>query len=106
MTYRKHILAAGTCLGILVAFGSLAMPITELKPTLTAIVGLVNGDGDDGRQSLHHESGDEGRQVSDDCGGDDDDGCKDRNGAVQQQNDTVPANGLFAPGTKPKVHLN
>lgn len=106
MTYRKYILAAGTCLGILVAFESLAMPITELKPTLKAIIGLVNGDGDDDGQSRHQESGGEGRQVSDDYGGDDDDGCKERNGAVQQQNDTAPANGLFAPGTKPKVHLN
>jgi hypothetical protein len=77
---------------------------------------MINDDksqSNDSRQGLRREDGDDGRQVSndrrskdDDEGDDDDAGCDGRNRALQQQNDTAPANGLFTPGSKPKVQLN
>ncbi len=58
---------------------------------------------------LRRKDDDDSGQVADECDDDDDDddeGCEDSNGAVQPQNDTAPANGLFTPGAKPKVQLN
>ncbi len=99
MTYRNLILAACVSTGISVAFGSLAMPLDTLKTKAASAVELAR----------YHESEDDdhGHQSSNDCGGDDGDGtCGGRSGAVQQQNATPPANGLFMPGSKPQVQTN
>ena len=114
MTYRKLILAAGTCTGLLIAAASLAMPINVPMPDFASAISLVDddeSDGDDNRQKLRLNDDDENRRASgerddDDEGGDDDDERDGRNGAMQPQNDTAPANGLFTPGAKPKVQLN
>ena len=114
MTYRKLILATGTCTGLLIAAASLAMPINAPIPDVASAISLVDddeSDGDDNRQKLRLNDDDDNRQASgerddDDEGDDDDDGRDGRNGAMQPQNDTAPANGLFTPGAKPKVQLN
>lgn len=118
MTYRKLILATGTCTGLLIAATSLAMPINVPMPDLASAISLVDDDeseGDDNRQLLRRNDDDDSRQASgerddndddDDEGDDDDDGHGGRDGAMQPQNDTAPANGLFTPGAKPKVQLN
>ncbi|MGV1926517.1 hypothetical protein ACQZ6S_14550 [Agrobacterium tumefaciens] len=116
MINRRLFLAAGTCCGLLVAFGSLAMPIDVQKPSPTGAVSLIDDDksnSNDNRHELRREDDDDSRQVSNDCrsddndeGDDDDAGCDSHNGDMQQQNDTAPANGLFMPGSKPKVQLN
>lgn len=108
MTYRALLLAAGTCTGLLIAAASLAMPINAPMPDLASAISLVDddeSDGDDNRQGLRRNDDDDSRQASGECD-DDDDGCNGRNGAMQPQNDTAPANGLFTPGAKPKVQLN
>lgn len=115
MTYRKLILATGTCAGLLIAATSLAMPINVSMPDLASAISLVDddeSDGDDSRQRLRRNDDDDSRLTSgerDDDDDDDDEGDDDdhgRNGAMQPQNDTAPANGLFTPGAKPKVQLN
>jgi len=114
MTYRTLILATGTCTVLLIAAASLAMPINAPMPDFANAISLVDDDesgGDDNRQKLRHDDDDDSRQASGECDGDDegdgdDDGCAGRNSAMQPQNDTAPANGLFTPGAKPKVQLN
>lgn len=115
MTYRKLVLATGTCTGLLIAATSLAMPINVSMPDLASAISLVDddeSDGDDDRQRLRGDDDDEGRQASgerDDDDDDDDEGDDDdhgRDGAMQPQNDTAPANRLFTPGAKPKVQVN
>lgn len=114
MTNRKLILATGTCTGLLIGVASLAMPINGPMPDVASATSLVDddeSDGDDNRQKLRLNDDDDISQASgerddDDEGGDDDDGHEGRNGAMQPQNDTAPANGLFTPGAKPKVQLN
>ena len=114
MTYRALLLTAGTCAGLLIAAASLAMPINVPMPDLASAISLVDddeSDGDDNRQRLRRNDDDDSRQASgerdddddNDEGDDDDDG---RNGAMQPQNDSAPANGLFTPGGKPKVQIN
>ncbi|MFM2281734.1 MAG: hypothetical protein RLZZ444_3965 [Pseudomonadota bacterium] len=113
MTYRKLILATGTCAGLLIAASSLAMPITVPKLDLASAINLVDDDGSDGDddhrtyRGHHDRHGDHSfrkhdREDDDDDDDDDDDG----NRAMQPQNDTAPANGLFTPGAKPKVQIN
>ncbi|MBX9459371.1 MAG: hypothetical protein KL863_26830 [Rhizobium sp.] len=114
MTYRKLILATGTCTGLLIAAASLAMPINAPMPDVASAISLVDddeSDGDDNRQKLRLNDDDDisqasGKRDDDDEGGDDDDERDGRNGSMQPQNDTAPANGLFTPGAKPKVQLN
>lgn len=108
MTYRKLILATGTCTGLLIAAASLAMPINAPMPDVASAISLVDddeSDGDDNRQKLRLNDDDDNRQASGERN-DDDDERDGRNGAMQPQNDTAPANGLFTPGAKPKVQLN
>lgn len=113
MTYRKLILATGTCTGLLIAAASLAMPINAPMPDRASAISLVDDDESDSDDNLHRlrrSDDDYGRQASgerdddDDDEGDDDDDRRD--GAMQPQSDTAPANGLFTPGAKPKVQLN
>lgn len=115
MTYRKLILATGTCAGLLIAAASLAMPINAPVPDVGSAIRVVDddeSDGDDNRQALRRNDDGDSRQASgerdddDNESDDDDDGREGRNGAMQPQNDTAPANGLFTPGAKPKVQLN
>jgi hypothetical protein len=113
MTYRKLILATGTCTGLLIAAASLAMPFNVPMPGLASAITLVDDDddGDDNHHRLRRNDHDDSRRASgehdddDDEDEDDDDGDS-RNPAMQPQNDTAPANGLFTPGAKPKVQLN
>lgn len=106
MTNRRLILTAGTCAGLLIAGVSLAVPVKVSVPHLQSAISLVDddeSDRDDDRHELrrHHDHHDRhGAREHDD---DDDD---DRDGAMQPQNDTAPANGLFTPGAKPKVQVN
>lgn len=95
MTYRNLLLAACAGTAILVAFGSMAMPFEAFERNAKSAITLI--DDDEGQ-----------REASDDCGGDDDDDdCVANGGAMQQpQSATPPANGLFAPGTKPSVQMN
>lgn len=99
MTYRNLLLAACAGTAILVAFGSMAMPFNALERNAKSAITLIDDDGDDY---------DGQREASDDCGGDDDDDdCGANGGAMQQpQSATPPANGLFAPGSKPTVQMN
>lgn len=111
MTYRKLILATGTCTGLLIAAASLAMPINGQTPDFASAIVLVDddeSDGDDNRRWVRRKDDDDSGQVADECDDDDDrdEGCEDSNGAVQPQNDTAPANGLFTLGARPKVQLN
>ena len=114
MTYRKLILATGTCAGLLIAAASLAMPINAPKPGVASAISLVDDDesgGEDREEGHRRHDGDHGRQAANECdddgeGDDDDDGCNGRTSAMQPQNDTAPANGLFTPGAKPKVQVN
>ena len=114
MTYRALLLAAGTCTGLLIAAASLAMPINAPMPDVAGAISLVDDDESDGdhtRQKLRLNDDDDNREASgerddDDEGDDDEDGSEGRNGAMQPQNDTAPANGLFTPGAKPKVKIN
>lgn len=109
MTYRKLILATGTCAGLLIAATSLAMPINVSMPDLASAISLVDDDesnGDHNRQRLRHDDDDDSHQASGERDDDDDEGDGGRNGAMQPQNDTAPASGLFTPGAKPKVQLN
>lgn len=95
MTYRNLLLAACAGTAILVAFGSMAMPFEAFERNAKSAITLIDDDEDQ-------------REASDDCGGDDDDDdCVANGGAMQQpQSATPPANGLFAPGTKPSVQMN
>jgi hypothetical protein len=97
MTYRNLLLAACAGTGILVAFGSVAMPFDAFERNAKSAITLIDDDDDD------H---DDQREASNDCGDDDDD-CG-ANGSVMQQpqSATPPANGLFAPGSKPAVQMN
>lgn len=99
MTYRNLLLAACAGTAILVAFGSMAMPFDAFERNEKSAITLIDDDGDDN---------DDQREASDDCGGDDDDDdCGANGGAMQQpQSATPPANGLFAPGSKPTVQMN
>lgn len=98
MTYRNLLLAACAGTGILVAFGSVAMPFDAFERNAKSAITLIDDDGDDK---------DDQREASNDWGDDDDDDdCGANGGAMQQQNDTTPANGLFAPGSKPTVQIN
>lgn len=99
MTYRNLLLAACAGTAILVAFGSMAMPFDAFERNTKTAITLIDDDGDD------HDGR---REESDDCGGDDDgDDCGSSGGAMQQpQSATPPANGLFAPGSKPTVQMN
>ncbi|MCM2474496.1 hypothetical protein HGO38_13525 [Rhizobium sp. CG5] len=116
MTYRKLLLAACAGTGLLVAFGSLAMPLDALKTKTSSAFGLVDYDqtDSDGHHRGHHRHDDDhGRQASNDCRSDEEDddddddrACGGRGGAMPQQNATPPANGLFAPGSKPNVQVN
>lgn len=114
MTYRKLILATGTCAGLLIAATSLAMPITVPKLDLASAISLVDDDGSDGDDDNHSYRGDHDRHGDqtfrkhdrEDDDDDDDDDDHGRDGAMQPQNDTAPANGLFTPGAKPKVQIN
>ena len=119
MTYRKLLLAACAGTGLFVAFGSLAMPFDTLKINAASAVDLVDydeGDDDDHQNGHRRHHDDRGRQASNDCRGDDEDdddddddddgACGGRGGVMQQQNATPPANGLFAPGSKPTVQVN
>ena len=107
MTYRALLLATGAGAGLLIGAASLAMPINAPMPDVASAISLIDddeSDGDENRQGLRRNDDDDSRQASGEC--DDDDGCDGRNGAMQPQNDTAPANGLFTPGAKPKVQLN
>lgn len=114
MTYRKLLLAACAGTGLFVAFGSLAMPFDTLKTNAASAFDLVDydeDDDDDHRNGHRRHHDDRGRHASNDCRGhdeddDDDSACGGRGGAMQQQNATPPANGLFAPGSKPSVQVN
>jgi len=99
MTYRNLLLAACAGTAILVAFGSMAMPFNAFERNVESAITLIDDDSDDD---------DDQREASDDCGGDDDDDdCGANGGAMQQpQSATPPANGLFAPGSKPTVQMN
>lgn len=107
MTYRKLILATGTCTGLLIAAASLAMPFNVPMPDLASAITLVDDDdhGDDNHHRLRRNDHDDSRRASGEHDDDDDDDDS-RNPAMQPQNDTAPANGLFMPGAKPKVQLN
>lgn len=119
MTYRQLLLATGTCTGLLIAAASLAMPINVPMPDLASAISLIDddeSDGDDNRQWLRRNDDDDSHRASgrrddddeddDEDDDDDDDGREGRDGAMQPQSDTAPANGLFTPGAKPKVQLN
>ena len=108
MTYRNLLLAACAGTGILVAFGSMAMPFATFEQNAKSAITLIDDDDDDNRAGRRHGSGDDDdRKESHDCGDDDDDDCGGRFGAIQQQQSvTPPANGLFAPGSKPTVQMN
>ncbi len=110
MTYRNLLLAACAGTGILVAFGSMAMPSATFEPNAKTAITLIDDDGDDNDQTERRHGGDsdDHRDASADCGSDDDDDDCGASGGVmqQQQNDTPPANGLFAPGSKPTVQMN
>jgi hypothetical protein len=58
---------------------------------------LAHGDAAIGRDD------DTGRYAADDCEDEDDEAC---GAALQQQNATPPSNGLFTPGSKPRVQTN
>ncbi|NGO66049.1 hypothetical protein G6N76_20530 [Rhizobium daejeonense] len=115
MTYRKLLLAASAGTGLFVAFGSLAMSFDTLKMNAASAIDLVDydeGDDDDQHDGHRRHHDDRGRQASNDCRGDDEDdddddgACGGRGRVMQQQNATPPANGLFAPGSKPTVQVN
>lgn len=95
MPYRNLLLAACAGTGILVAFGSVAMPFDAFERNTKSAITLIDDDDDD------H---DDQREASNDCGDDDDD-CG-ANVMQQPQSATPPANGLFAPGSKPAVQMN
>lgn len=99
MTFRNLLLAACAGTGLLIAYGSMATPLfsfgdAEDKPYI-----LVNSDEDD--------DDDDDRKFGerDDDDDDDDDDCG-RGGVTRPQGATPPANGLFAPGSKPAVQIN
>jgi hypothetical protein len=97
MTYRNLLLAACICTGVLVAFCSVAMPFDAFERNSKSTITLIDDDGDDNEDQ---------REASNDRGDDDDD-CGANGGATQPpQSATPPANGLFAPGSKPSVQTN
>ncbi|WP_137130760.1 hypothetical protein [Rhizobium sp. FY34] len=104
MRYRKHLLAATAGTGLLVAFASLAMPLDTLEPSAEHIVQQVQYDRPDGE---HHRKGDHHKASpeADDDDDDDDHGGR-HGGAMPPQNASPPANGLFAPGSRPTVQTN
>lgn len=109
MRYRKRLLAATAGTGLLVAFASLAMPLDRLTVHAGRIlhsVGYERPDGDHHPKGDHHKEG--RRKASHEAeGGDDDDDHGGRHGgAMPGQNVNPPANGLFAPGSRPTAQTN
>ncbi|TAU79281.1 hypothetical protein [Rhizobium leguminosarum] len=108
MTYRKLLLAACAGIGFLAPLGSLAaMPFPAPKSAAAGAIpaGYQESEDDDhkGEHRLRHD--DSGRYAANDCEDEDDDACG-RGGAVQQQDATPPSNGLFTPGSRPRVQTN
>lgn len=119
---KKRIFLFATCAtaGLLGAFSGQAMP--SATPHAVALTGAAtpvdyreHRDDDDqgehhrGKHDRHGENRERDHSASrhDDDDDDDDDG-EDGRGATpaMQQNAMPPVNGLFAPGSKPRVQMN
>ncbi|MGO7392464.1 hypothetical protein ACC684_16075 [Rhizobium ruizarguesonis] len=105
MTYRKFLLAACAGIAFLAPLGSLAMPFPAPKSAAAGAVpaGYQASEDDDHKEEHRLRHDDTGRYAADDCKDEDDEAC---GGGVQQQNATPPSNGLFTPGSKPRVQTN
>ncbi|MBX4941096.1 hypothetical protein [Rhizobium binae] len=105
MTNRKFVLAACAGIGFLAPLGSLAMPFPAQKSAAAGAVptGYQESEDDDHEEEHRLRDDDTDRYAVDDCKNEDDEAC---GGAVQQQNATPPSNGLFTPGSKPRVQTN
>ncbi|NEJ23349.1 hypothetical protein GR247_24655 [Rhizobium leguminosarum] len=105
MTYRKFLLAACACIAFLAPLGSLAMPFPASKSAAAGAVpaGYQASEDDDHKEEHRLRHDETGRYAADDCEDEDDEACGD---GVQQQNATPPSNGLFTPGSKPRVQTN
>lgn len=111
MSHRKLVLLASASAGLLIAFGSLAMPLSALKTNPQNHLWLVGSHDNDHKQGHRRHDDEHARSASRDCesSGDDDDddgACATRGGAMMDQNATPPANGLFTPGSSPKASTN
>lgn len=94
MIFRNLLLAACAGTGLLIAYGSMATPLLSFGDAEGTPYILVDSDDDDDDDASRKCEGD-----------DDDDDCGPR-GVMQPQSATPPANGLFAPGSKPQVQIN
>lgn len=121
MKYSKLILAALAGAAGLAAVASQAMPLNTQNLGETAAQALnidYRKHDDDGHREGHRRHGkDDRRHANRDCNwqgedddddGDDDDAhanCNDR-GPEMKQSANPPSNGLFTPGSKPRVQMN
>lgn len=95
MTLRNLLLAACAGTGLLVAYGSFAAPVFSIGGVVDKPFILVDSDEDD----------DDDDGAYGDCDDDDDNDCG-QGRMTKPQSATPPANGLFAPGSKPAVQIN
>lgn len=98
MTLRNLLLAACAGTGLLVAYGSFAAPVFSIGDVGDKPFILVDSDED--------EDDDDDDGAYGDCDDDDDDDDCGQGRMTKPQSATPPANGLFAPGSKPAVQIN